>query len=31
MPLFGANNKREEKKRTVIKKLETWLRKFSGC
>lgn len=31
MPLFGAGNKREEKKRVVIEKLEEWLRRYSGC
>jgi hypothetical protein len=31
MPLFGAGNKREEKKRIVCKKLEQWLRRYSGC
>ncbi len=31
MPLFGAGNKREEKKRVVIEKLEKWLRRYSGC
>ena len=31
MPLFGAGNKREEKKRVVIEKLEEWLKRYSGC
>ena len=31
MPLFGAGNKREEKKRIVCEKLEQWLRRYSGC
>ena len=31
MPLFGAGNKREEKKRSIIEKLEAWLRKYVGC
>lgn len=31
MPLFGAGNKREEKKRTVLEKLEGWLKRYMGC
>ena len=31
MPLFGAGNKREEKKRIVVEKLDNWLRRFTGC
>lgn len=31
LPLFGANNRREEKKRIVLEKLEGWLRRYTGC